>query len=321
VNLDKVDLNKLRTFQLVAEHQGITPAAERLSLTRSAVSQTITALERSLQVALFHRVGRRLTLTPEGRQLHGRLREHHAQLERILGEVVSEERAVRGVLRVGLFLGFSRLRLARVLERFTARHPDAEVRLLYASQRDLGRRLLAGRVDVVLSLSPIRAAGAPLRCMRLLRQQLVLVGGRRFFRRPFDLGALGQVPVIDYYQADPLVHHWLRHHFGLRSATRAAPTVRIWAATTDLVLELVLDGAGVAVLPRDLVGPFLRARRLFVVSTGKPELTDFLWLNELAASYPRPLLEAFRAVVAEAFPAGVTAEEATGVRGSVPSRE
>jgi len=304
VELDKLDLNKLRTFQLVADLEGITPAAERLALTRSAVSQTIAALERSLRVALFHRVGRRLALTPEGRRLHGRLREHHAELERILGEVVNEERAVRGVLRVGLFLGFSRLRLARVLERFTARHPDAGVRLLYGSQRDLGRQLLAGRVDVVLSLSPIRAAGAPLRSLRLLRQQLVLVGGRRFFQRPFDLDTLQRVPIIDYYQADPLVHQWLRHHYGARGAARSAPRVRIWAATTDLVLELVLDGAGMAVLPRDLVGPFLRARRLRVVETGKPELTDFLWLNELAAAYSRPLLDAFRTVVEQALPRG-----------------
>jgi DNA-binding transcriptional LysR family regulator len=297
VNLDKLDLNKLRTFQLVADVEGITPAAERLALTRSAVSQTITALERSLQVALFHRVGRRLTLTPEGRRLHGRLREHHAGLARILGEIVNEERAVRGMLRIGLFLGFSRLRLARILERFTAQHPDADVRLVYGAQRDLGRRLLAGRVDVVLSLSPLRAAGAPVRSVRLLRQQLVLVGGRRFRERPFDLEALRRVPVIDYYQADPLVGHWLRHHYGTRTAARAMPRVRIWAATTDLVLELVRDGAGVAVLPHDLVEPLRRARRLFVVETGKPELVDYLWLNELAVAYPRPLLDAFRAVV------------------------
>jgi len=301
MNLDKLDLNKLRTFQLVADHQGITPAAERLALTRSAVSQTVAALERSLGVALFLRVGRRLVLTAEGRRLHARLGEHHAQLERILGEVVHEDAAVRGVLRLGLFLGFSRLRLARLLERYTARHPDADVRLLYGSHGELGRWLLAGRADVVLSLNPIRGAGASVRSMRLLRQQLVLVGGQRLARRPFDLEALRRTPVIDYYEGDPLVHRWLRHHHGARSVTREAPRVRIWAATTDLVLELVLDGAGVAVLPRDLVAPFLRARRLFVVESGKPELTDFLWLNELVAAYPRPLLDAFRTVVGEVF--------------------
>lgn len=298
MNLNKVDLNKLRTFLLVAEQEGITPAAARLGLTRSAVSQSVSALEASLGVSLFHRVGRRLTPTREARVLVDRLRQVRGQLQEVMDEIANEERAVRGLVRLGLYLGFSRLRLARLLERFTSRHPAARVKVLYAPHGELLAHLLGDRVDFVFSLSPLRQAGTTIRSRRLLRQELVLVGGSRFVRRPLTGEAIGRLPVIDYYQSDPLIGRWLRHHYGRRTPE---PRVAVWAATTDLVLELLLDGAGVGVLPRDLAAPFVRARRLFVFDTGGRVLTDFVWVDALTPRYPQPLLEAFRAVLDEEF--------------------
>ena len=53
MELDKLELNKLMTFLAVAEAGGVTAAARRLALTRSAVSHSLGALEASLGVALF----------------------------------------------------------------------------------------------------------------------------------------------------------------------------------------------------------------------------------------------------------------------------
>ena len=197
-----------------------------------------------------------------------------------------------------VFLGFSRLRLSRLLARFAGRYPHARVKLLYAPHTELDAHLLNDRVDFVFSLSRQAEGGAKIRSSRLLRQELVLVGARRFFRRPFDLEALTSVPVIDYYQSDPLIHRWIRHHY------RTKPPelhVAVWAATTDLVLELLLDRAGIGVLPRDLADPFVKRHRLFIVETGRAELSDFMRLHERTPFYPNPLLDAFRAVVREEF--------------------
>jgi DNA-binding transcriptional LysR family regulator len=126
---------------------------------------------------------------------------------------------------------------------------------------------------------------------RLFEEALVLVSSRRFFRRGFSLDALARTPVIDYYQSDPLIERWVGHHYGER-ATR--PTVAIWAATTDLVLDLVLAHAGVGVLPRDVAAPYLRRRRLVAVRTPRAALSDWIWLNELRGAYRDRTLETFR---------------------------
>jgi DNA-binding transcriptional LysR family regulator len=298
MQLNDLDLNKLHTFFAVVDHQGITRAAAHLGVTRSAVSQSVSRLEAALNVRLFHRVGKSISLTSEGRLLFGRLRDYQAQLQQALNEIVNEEREVRGLVRIGLFLGFSRLRLSHLLTRFTERYPHARVKLLYAPHGELDAHLLNDRVDFVFSLGQQRDGGATIRSSRLLQQELVLTGAKRFFRRPFDLGHLTSVPVIDYYQSDPLIHRWIRHHYRTKSPELH---VTVWAATTDLVLELLLDHAGVGVLPRDLVDPFVKRHRLFLVETGRAELSDFMWLHERTPNYPNPLLDAFRAVVREEF--------------------
>lgn len=59
-------LNMLRAFEAAARLQSVTRAAQELSVTQSAVSHQIKALEEWLGVALVRREGRQLALTPQG---------------------------------------------------------------------------------------------------------------------------------------------------------------------------------------------------------------------------------------------------------------
>jgi DNA-binding transcriptional LysR family regulator len=65
-----LDLNALSTFILVAEERSFRVAADRLGVTRSAVSQTIRRLEDAMGVALVHRTTRSVGLTEAGERLH-----------------------------------------------------------------------------------------------------------------------------------------------------------------------------------------------------------------------------------------------------------
>ena len=64
-----MNLRNLRTFVIVADAGGFARAAGRLSLTQSAASRQIMALESELGIALFDRVGRSLRITSEGKDL------------------------------------------------------------------------------------------------------------------------------------------------------------------------------------------------------------------------------------------------------------
>ena len=68
------DLNALAVFALVAEERSFRAAADRLGVTRSAVSQTIRRLEETLGIALVQRTTRSVSLTEAGERLCARSR-------------------------------------------------------------------------------------------------------------------------------------------------------------------------------------------------------------------------------------------------------
>jgi DNA-binding transcriptional LysR family regulator len=294
MQLNNIDLNKLHAFGAVVEQGGVGRAAAHLGRTPSAVSQSVSALEGMLRVKLFDRVGKRLVLTRGGQLLYDHVREHHAALQHTVDQLVNATGEVQGLVRIGVYLGFPRLRLAAFLTRFRARHARVQVRVVYAPQEDLNARLLRNRLDFAFALRPRPDGHAGLQSTQLFEEALVLAASRRFFRRGFSLEELARTPVIDYYQSDPLIERWLAHHYGERTPR---PTVAIWAATTDLVLDLVLNHAGAGVLPRYVAAPYLRRRRLVALRTARAALTDWIWLNEVRGAYRDRTLEVFRDAV------------------------
>ena len=98
-----LDPRRLLTFRAVAEHGSFSRAADALSLTQSAVSQQVAALERELGTGLIERRRGGLRLTPAGERLlvHARaIAERLALADAQLAELAAEEREG---LRIGAF--------------------------------------------------------------------------------------------------------------------------------------------------------------------------------------------------------------------------
>lgn len=282
MKLNNFDLNKLAIFLLVAERASVTQAAAELGRTRSAVSQSLGSLEQALGVPLFHRIGKRLVLTPVGERLRDSVRTSQRSLRGALAEIVDSGDVVRGVVRVGIFLGFPRQRLTDVVARFGAAHDEASLRLVFAPEQDLNQRLQRGRLDLTVSFRSPVGDRLHIDSSPLFAEELVLVSGPRFFARGFAVEELARTPVIDYYQSDPLIDRWLRHHCPGREIERR---VSVWAATTDLVVDLVLAGAGIGVVPRYLVDTHVASERLRILRRRRRELSDTIWLNQRRDTY------------------------------------
>ena len=146
-----MDWDKLRVFHAVAEAGSFTHAGDTLSLSQSAVSRQISALEEALQVPLFHRHARGLILTEQGKSLNRTVREVFAKLaitEALLTE--SKERAA-GRLKVTTTVGFGSSWLAPRLYGFLEAYPDVSVSLLLDdAELDLAMR----EADVAIRMRP-----------------------------------------------------------------------------------------------------------------------------------------------------------------------
>lgn len=292
LNSLSIDLNKLRTFFAIAECGGVSPAAEQLSLTRSAISHSLAGLESSLGVILFHRVGKKLVLTREG----GLLRKAYTEIEQKITDALHEIRdgdpEVHGWIRLGLFVGFSRLQLSRVLEHFLGDHPKARIRIVYGSRTELLDGLLEGRIDFGLALRGPPAPSA-IRSSHLFDQQLVLACRDRPRGGP-HFAVISRLSFIDFFQIEPLIDRWVAHHYGRRHRIDRSQ-IRVWAGpSSDLALELARIGVGATVLPSDLIEPLRKQKELVVIRGPRAPLRDGIWLNELANARPTRIHAAFR---------------------------
>src|SRR5689334_22925465 len=96
------DLNALAVFALVAETRNFRAAADRLGVTRSAVSQTMRRLEERLGTALLRRTTRSVSLTEAGERLHAEIAPALAGMRAAIGMTEAQSGPPRGQLRLAV---------------------------------------------------------------------------------------------------------------------------------------------------------------------------------------------------------------------------
>jgi DNA-binding transcriptional LysR family regulator len=156
-----LDPELLRAFQLIADGDSFTMAAERLGRTQSAVSMQIKRLENILgQPVLSRGKGGGITLTPHGRYLLTRSREILA----LNDEVIATFRApaISGTVRLGTPDDYALSHIPGVLRRFAETHPAVQVDVLCSSSADLVERLKADETLVSEGNEPRNWPSVPL---------------------------------------------------------------------------------------------------------------------------------------------------------------
>ncbi len=124
---DLPPLDQLEAFEAAARHLSFTRAADELALTQSAVSRQVAALEAFYGVRLFQRLHRALRLSDEGHRLQRTVVEVLQQLHQTSVALRGEKRMKTVV--VTTTAGLAGLWLIPRLDRFTATHPDVDVRI------------------------------------------------------------------------------------------------------------------------------------------------------------------------------------------------
>ena len=257
-------LNLLHTFDAAARSLSFTQAAQELFLTQSAVSRQIQQIEAALGVALFERRHRALALTEAGKVLHRTVLD---VLER-LRDTAASLRAYRPTRQVAITTtpGFASLWLIPRLARFTAAHPEVDVRISATLEvLDLQR----SAIDISVRLTTLdKGLGNPLfeeQVLPVCAPQL-LRDPQRPLRSPADL-ARQTLLVIDGPPGQSMTMDWEPWFrvMGL-AGVRMQNTLR-FSQYSDVVAAAVA-GHGVAIGRLPLLDALLRDGRLVAPFAG-----------------------------------------------------
>lgn len=298
-----IGMGHLRAFDAVARHLNFRAAAEELSLTQSAVSRQIQALEDEVGTALFLRHTRAVELTSAGTLL---LRAAGLSLERIDAAVRQiRQSAGRKSVAITTWASFASMWLIPRLEAFQREHQDIDIRI---DATDAAVDLATADVDLALRYA-VPQAMAP-GAIRLFGEQLTPVASRWLLKehRIAQLDDLAQVTLIEAGDAHRTRHlewltwqRWLDHFAPAGGGTargkakaRLTPQRWLYFNYASQIVQAALTGQGVALARLPLVAESL-ANGDLIEPLPQMRLDSPLvyWLVVAPRSVVRPEVKAF----------------------------
>lgn len=146
-----MNLNQLAIFHAVAREGNLTRAAQKLCISQPAVSKQLLSFEKSLGMALFHRLSKGVQLTESGELLFEystRLFALEAEAERALAELRDLR---RGRLVIGASTTIGIYLLPEILGEFQKLYPKIELNLEVANTLEIQKKLRENRIDLALA--------------------------------------------------------------------------------------------------------------------------------------------------------------------------
>ena len=252
-------LNALRAFEAAARHLSFTKAAEELNVTQAAISHQVKTLEEHLGLPLFRRLNRRLLLTDAGQTYVTGLTEAFDGIAEATERTTSQHSG--GSLRISTLPSMAAKWLLPRLSRFRTRHPEIDV-LVSAAHGLADFR----RDDVHLAIRYGGGKYPGLETVLLMDDEIFVVCSPRLMA--------GDPPLRS--PAD-LRHHTLLHDTSVEANRR---DWRVWLeragetgvdpdrgpgfSDSNLIIEAVMAGEGVALTRRSLAADDLAAGRLAI---------------------------------------------------------
>jgi DNA-binding transcriptional LysR family regulator len=244
-----MDWDKLRIFHAVASAGSFTHAGQQLTLSQSAVSRQISALEEEISTPLFQRHARGLTLTDEGELLYTAVSEVLTRLAVAEEALKNIHESPRGPLKITASHGIGAYWLLPRLKDFSKEYPDVEIHLLMEDRElDLSQR----EADLAVRMrAPVQA---DLIQRKLFTVHYHMYASKEFLETqgtPKTLEDICNFPIVVYGEtAAPEIReiNWLLEHYKKHfNAGCKGSITRINNITG--ILQAVEVGLGIGVLP------------------------------------------------------------------------
>lgn len=253
------DLSAFAAFLAVAAHRSFRSAANELNMTPSAISHSIKVLEQRLNVRLFNRTTRSVSLTDAGERLAAKLRPAMAAIEEAVQELGGDGHFPSGNVRINASEGAIRLVLQPVLARFTSQYPqvhldivsDGRLSDIVADGFDAGIRLAEAVPKDMVAIPVTKEV------------RFAVVASPDYFERR----GYPRVPQ-DLYDHDCIrfrfesgaIYRWELEHLGTVERINASGPLTL--TDQPLMVDAAIDGIGIAFVPDHLAAQALEDGRL-----------------------------------------------------------
>jgi len=292
-----LEIRHLKLVAAIAETGSVTLAGNRLHLTQSALSHQLRDAEEQLGVPLFERKNRRMALTAAGERLLQSARAVIDELARAEKEIreCNGNGAAKGVLRVSTECYTVYHWLPPRLKLFQHKFPAVDFQLVIEATDSPFQALLEGKLDLAIVCDPIR--NRRIRYTPLFEDEVVIIvppehrlAGKRF-AVPQEFA--GENLIIYPPKEESTVLNRFLIPAGI--TPRRIQEVML----TEVIIEMVRGGMGVAALAKWAVAPHLDSGALVGLSLTEQGFRRTWSVAELRDARTPAYVEEFIRVLAE----------------------
>ncbi|KOS59912.1 LysR family transcriptional regulator [Lysinibacillus agricola] len=272
-----MDMKQLQTFLTASETLSFTQTAQLLDYAQSSITAQIKSLEDELGVVLFERLGKRITLTEEGKRL-----QQYAQKMLDLNvdmkkAVLSEQAQV--VLKIGAQESQCVYRLPSILQQFQKAHPQVKIIFKPVHTTEIAKDLLqSGNLDIAFITDAYKETPM-LHRERLIQEQLVFVSAPTDSNAERDVFSLQQLS----NETMLLTESGCSYRNQLEAQLQQEGTLPIQMiefASIEAIKQCVMAGLGISFLPKMVVEKELENYSLKELTTSMnlaEIFTDIAW--------------------------------------------
>lgn len=280
----------LAIIQEVEKQGSLTAAAGALFLTQSALSHSMKKLEQQLGTDVWLREGRSLRLTQAGQYLL-------AVADRVLPQLtLAEDRlrqfaqGERGALRIGMECHPCYQWLLKIVSPYLKAWPDVDVDVKQKFQFGGIGALFGYEIDLLVTPDPLFKPGLAFEPVFDYEQVLVVAGDHKLAKaRHVEPRQLDREVLITY----PVPIDRLDIYNLFLSPAGVAPRRHKPIEDTDIMMQMVASGRGVAALPRWLVREYAGRMPVVPVKLGPKGIAKQIFLGAREADTGVDYLRAF----------------------------
>jgi len=169
---------RLKVFYTVAKRLSFTKAAEELFISQPAVTKHIHELEQQLGIALFERIGNKITITPAGKialRYADEIFTSYRNLEYDINQLKHER---GGRLQIGASTTIAQYFIPPLLARFNQRYTDIKTSLISGNTEHIEQALL--EKDIQLGIIEGNSRNPQLKYIEFARDEIVLISNAAY---------------------------------------------------------------------------------------------------------------------------------------------
>lgn len=264
-----MNIEALRIFCDVVQHQSFSRGAAAHNISQSAATQSIHRMERHFGVQLVDRNKRPFVLTPEGQACYEGFRQVLELYDAVETKVRSLRKEISGLVRVAAIYSVGLYDMARSMQDFMRRYPKAKVRLEYLRPNKVYEAVLNSEVDLGIVSYPTQTP--ELSVIPLRSEPMVLVCHPKHHlavRSAVTAEHLRDEDFVAFDRELPIRKEIDRY---LRQRSVSVRVVMEFD-NIETIKQAVEIGAGISILPEPAVTMAVETRRLAAVRLIAPQL-------------------------------------------------